>query len=166
MSFVLLPGTGKYINEILDNTVKLEEADLPYKNFVARMGKWYKILLSIGAAAMILLGLPMYFIWEPTVGILCFVIAGLALLILPTMISYKCYVSKTSIKEKYFILFIKIEKEILWEDIKYKKIRIGQNNSITFYNKDKKKLMSFDGALVGYNHIVKMAKRSSIIQIK
>lgn len=115
---------------------------------------------------MVVLGLPMYFVWEPTVGILCYVISALALLILPTMISYKCYVSKTSLKEKYFILFIKIEKEILWEDIKYKKVRTGQNNSITFYNKDKKKLMSFDGALVGYNHIVRMAKQSSIIQIK
>ena len=39
MSFTPLPGTGEYINEILDNTVKLEEADLPRENFVARMGK-------------------------------------------------------------------------------------------------------------------------------
>ena len=45
MSFTPLPGTGEYINEILDNTVKLEESGLPYKNFVARMGNWYKILM-------------------------------------------------------------------------------------------------------------------------
>lgn len=166
MSITPLPGTGQYINEILDNTVKLEESDLPYKNFVARMGKWYKILLSIGATAMIALGFPMYFLWEPTVGILCFVIAGLALFLLPTMISYRCYVSKTSLTEKYFILFIKIDKEILWDEIKYKKVKVGKNNSITFYNKNKKKLVSFDEALVGYNRIVKMAKRSSIIQIE
>ena len=111
MSFVPLPGTGKYINEILDNTVKLEEADLPYKNFVARMGKWYKMLLSIGAAVMILLGLPMYFIWEPTVGFLCFVIAGLALLILPTMISYKCYVSKRRLKKNTLFFLSRLKKK-------------------------------------------------------
>ena len=87
MSITPLPGTGKYINEILYNTVKSEESDLPYKNFVARMGKWYKILLSIGAVIMIALGLPIYFRWDTTVGILCFVIAGLALLLLPTMVS-------------------------------------------------------------------------------
>ena len=166
MSFTPLPGTGEYINEILDNTVKLEESGLPYKHFVARMGNWYKILLSIGAVIMIALGFPMYFVWEPTVGILCFAIAGLALLLLPTMISYKCYVSKASLKEKFFVLFIKIEKEILWDEIKYKKISVGKNNSITFYDKNKKKLISFDEALVGYYRIVKMAKRSSIIQIK
>ena len=166
MSVTPRPGTGQCIYEILDNTVRLEESDLPYKNFVARMGKWYKLLWSIGAAIMIVLGFPMYFVWESTVGILCFVMAGLVLSFLPTMISYKCYVSKNSLTEKYFLLFIKIEKEILWDEIKYKKVRVGKNNSITFYDKNKKKLVSFDGALVGYNRIVKMAKRSSIIQIK
>ena len=166
MSITPRPGTGQCIYEILDNTVRLEESDLPYKNFVARMGKCYNVLLSIGAAAMIALGFPMCFVWESTVGILCFVIAGLTLLLLPTMISYKCYVSKTSLTEKYFVLFIKIKKEILWDEIKYKKVRIGKNNSITFYDKNKKKLVFFDGALVGYNRIVKISKRSSIIQIK
>ena len=117
MSVTPLPGTGQCIYEILDNTVKLEESDLPYKNFVARMGKWYKLLWSIGAAIMIVLGFPMYFVWESTVGILCFVMAGLTLLLLPTMISYKCYVSKTSLKEKFFVLFIKIEKEIFWRKL-------------------------------------------------
>ena len=166
MSVTPRPGTGQCIYEILDNTVRLEESDLPYKNFVARMGKWYKLLWSIGAAIMIVLGFPMYFVWDSTVGVLCFVMAGLVLSFLPTMISYKCYVSKTSLKEKFFVLFIKIEKEILWDKIKYKKIRVGKNNSITFYDKNKKKLISFDEALVGYNRIVKMAKRSSIIQMK
>ena len=85
MTMSFLPGTGKYMNEILDNTVKLEEAELPHKEFVARMGKWYKILLSIVSAISIVLGLPMYIFWEPTVGIICFLIAGLALLILTSM---------------------------------------------------------------------------------
>ena len=85
-----------------------------------------------------------------------------ALFILPTIISYRCVVNKIFLKEEYFILFIKFKREVLWDSVKYKKIIIGRNNSIKLYDANRKKLISFDGATVGFGRIVKMAKRSSI----
>ena len=70
--------------------------------------------------------------------------------------------NKISLKEEYFVLFIKVKKDVLWETVKYKKITIGNNNSIKLYDANRKKLMAFDGATVGFGRIMKMAKRSSI----
>jgi hypothetical protein len=68
--------------------------------------------------------------------------------------------------EECFILFIKYKKEVLWNDVKYQKFRLGENKSIVFYNENRKRLISFDGTTVGFNQILKMAKRKGIVKIK
>ncbi len=165
MLFVL-PNNGKYLGEILDEAVELEDAVMKNDEFIARFGKVYKISLSIAAALMIALGTVMLLSWDTAIGILCFILAGCALLILPTLFSYQCAINKSSLKEKYLILFIQIKKEVFWDDIKYKKVTFGQNSSIIFYDKNKKRIMSFDNSIVGFNKIMKMAKRREICNIK
>ena len=155
-------GSARALTDYLEASAEAEELDLPKGEFVAKMGRAYKIALSIASLVSLAIGIPSTFIWREEVGNIFLVLGIAALLILPTIISYRCVVNKIFLKEEYLILFIKIKKEVLWESVKYKKIIIGRNNSIKLYDANRKKLISFDGATVGFGRIVKMAKRSSI----
>ncbi|MBE7027359.1 MAG: hypothetical protein E7410_07380 [Ruminococcaceae bacterium] len=157
-----MPGLGRAMSDYLETSAQCEELDLPKGEFVAKMGKAYKIALSIASFASLVIGIPSTFILHEEVGIIFLVLGVAILLILPTIISYRCIVNKISLKEEYFVLFIKFKKEVLWESVKYRKIKIGRNYSIKLYDINRKKLMSFDGATVGVGRIVKMAKRGSI----
>ena len=157
-----MPGVGRAMADYLEASARCEELHLPKGEFVGKMGKAYKIALSIASFVSLLLGTPTTFLWHEDVGIIFLVFGIAALLVLPTIISYRCVVNKISLKEEYFVLFIKLKKEVLWESVKYRKIKMGKNNSIKLYDSNRKKLMSFDGATVGFGRIVKMAKRSSI----
>ncbi len=157
-----MPGLGRAMSDYLEASVASEEFDLPKGEFIAKMGKAYKIALSITSFVSLAVGIPNTFIWHEDVGIIFLVIGIAALLVLPSILSYRCVVNKTVLIEEYFILFIKRKKEILWSDVKYRKIRIGKNNSIKLYDENKKLLISFDNAIVGFNRIIKIAKRCSI----
>ena len=157
-----MPGVGRAMADYLETSAECEELDLPKGEFIAKMGKAYKIALSIAAFASLVIGIPTTFIWHEDVGIIFLILGIVALLVLPTIISYRCVVNKIFLKEEYLILFIKFKKEVLWESVKYKKITIGRNNSIKLYDANRKKLISFDRATVGFDRIVKMAKRSSV----
>ena len=155
-------GSARALADYLEASAEREELDLPKGEFVAKMGKAYKIALFIASFVCLAIGIPTTFIWHEEVGIIFLVLGIAGLFVLPTIISYRCVVNKIFLKEEYFILFIKVKKEVLWDSVKYKKIIIGRNNSIKLYDANRKKLMSFDGATVGFSRIVKMAKRSSI----
>ena len=71
----------------------------------------------------------MTFVCHEDVGIIFLVLGIGALLVLPTIISYRCIVNKISLKEEYFVLFIKLKKEVLWDTVKYRKITILNYNS-------------------------------------
>lgn len=159
-------GLGRAMVDLLDASAECEELDLPSGEFVAKIGKLYKIVFSVASLISFLIGIPGTFIWREDVGIVFLIIGILLLLILPTMLSYRCVVNKTVLEEKYFILFIKFKKEVLWRNVKYKKIKLGNNKSIKLYDKNKKRLISFDGAIVGFNRILKIAKQSSIKDYK
>ena len=155
-------GSARAMADYLEASAEAEELDLPKGEFVAKTGRAYKIALSIASLVSLAIGIPSTFIWREEVGIIFLVLGIAALLILPTILSYRCVVNKIFLKEEYLILFIKFRKEVLWESVKYKKIIIGRNNAIKLYDANRKKLISFDGATVGFGRIVKMAKRSSI----
>ena len=155
-------GSARALADLLESYAERDELDLPKGEFVAKMGRAYKIALSIASLVSLAIGIPSTFIWREEVGIIFLVLGIVALLILPTIISYRCVVNKIFLKEEYLILFIKFKKEVLWESVKYKKITIGRNNSIKLYDANRKKLISFDGATVGFGRIVKMANRSSV----
>lgn len=157
-----MPGSARALADYLESSAQCEELDLPKGEFVAKMGKAYKIALSIASFVSLAIGIPSTFIWREEVGIVFLVIGIATLLVLPTIISYRCIVNKISLREECFVLFVKLKKEVLWESVKYRKVKLGNNKSIKLYDVNRKKLMSFDGATVGFGRIAKMAKRSSI----
>ena len=105
-----MPGAGRAMADYLEASAAGEELDLPKGEFVAKMGKAYKIALSIASFVSLVIGVPTTFVWHEDVGIIFLVLGIAALLVLPTIISYRCLVNKTSLKEEYFVLFIKIKK--------------------------------------------------------
>ncbi|MGM9643640.1 MAG: hypothetical protein ACI3X1_00995 [Eubacteriales bacterium] len=159
-------NSGNFLSDVLETSAEKEESDLPHKEFVMRTGKLLKILLTIAVIASFGIGLPMFFLLDRGIALLLLIPGGCGALVLPSLLSYRCKVDKISIKEEYWVLFIKVEKEVLWDDIKFKKVTIGNNKSIKLYDENKKKLLSFDGATVGFNRIVKMANRSTIQKLK
>ena len=154
--------------EYFDACAACEELDLPHGDFVARFGKMYRKSMVIFSAVAICPGL--FILWldieQLDIAPIFLTFGGLLLLLTPTFLTYRCTVNKVSLKEEYWILFFKCKKEVLWNDIKYKKLKYGRTNSITFYNANKKRLLSFDASIVGFKRICKMAKRSSILKFK
>ena len=68
---------------------------------------------------------------------------------------------KIAITTKYYVLFVKVSKEVLWKDVEYKVVKRDSNGeplSIRLYNSKKKRLISFDYSVVGFEKILKMAK--------
>lgn len=157
-----MPGLGRSLADYLESSAEGEELDLPKGEFIAKMGKAYKVALIIASLVSLDIGIPSTFIWREEVGIIFLVLGIAALLVLPSVFSYRCVVNKNVLIEEYFILFIKMKKEILWNDVKYRRIRLGKNKSIKLYDKNKKLLFAFDGVIVGFSRILKFAKRSSI----
>ena len=166
MSYI--PGLGRAMSDLLESSAENEElnAELNNKEFVAKIGKAYKITLLIVSVFGVAFGLPM-FIWLGEWVALIFLCLGCCgFLVLPSLFTWRCTVNSISMTEECFILFIKYKKEVLWNDVKYQKFRLGENKSIVFYNENGKRLISFDGTTVGFNQILKMAKRKGIVKIK
>ena len=121
--------------------------------------------MAIMAGIAIGIGCPLMFVWD--VAVLLFVPGLCLLLLLPSFLSYKCLINKELIQEEYFILFFKKKKTIYWNDVQYKKVKIGGvNKSITLYNENKKQLVSFNELIVGFERVIKLAKRCSIKDMK
>lgn len=119
--------------------------------------------MTISSGIAIVVGTPLMFFWDAAV--LFFVLGVCLLALLPTFLSYKCLINKELMAEEYFILFFKKKKIIYWSDVKYKKVKIdGRNKSITLYNANKKRLISFDELIVGFERVNKLAKRSWILK--
>lgn len=161
---------GKLIGEILDSQAEIEELDLPSGNFVATISKGNKIALVVASIVGIILGAILWrFEGGAWLSILFSALSLVVILFLPTLFSYKGYISRETMREEYLIVFFKIIKEVEWKDIKFKKLKrdeYGEIDGIKFYDENMKKLMSFDEATVGFTRIVKMAKKGSIKEIK
>lgn len=161
---------GKLIGEILDSQAEIEELDLPSGNFVATISKGNKIALVVASIVGIILGAILWrFEGGAWLSILFSALSLVVILFLPTLFSYKGYISRETMREEYLIVFFKIIKEVEWKDIKFKKLKrdeYGEIDGIKFYDENMKKLMSFDKATVGFTRIVKMAKKGSIKEIK
>ena len=158
---------GRAFFEMIEASARCEELELPEQEFAATYGKLYKRANAVMAALGILAGIIILLLDNAEVGALFLVLGiGLALL-LPTVLSYRCIVNRAFMREEYLILFFQMKKEVHWSDVKYKKVKIdGGNKYIKLYDANKKRLISFDGDIVGFERIVKMAKRNSIAQYK
>lgn len=160
VSIIRYSGTP-YLFACLEASARSEESELPKGEFVTRYCKSYKKLMAIMSGIAIAIGGTLMFFWD--VAIL-FLLLGLCLLsLLPTFLSYKCLINKELMEEEYFILFFKKKKTVYWRDVKYKKVKTnGRNKSITLYDAHKKRLIAFDELIVGFERVVKLAKRSRI----
>lgn len=134
--------------------------------FVAKNCKALKIASIIESILSTVGGILIFFFLNEEIAILFLVLGICMLLLLPTILSYRCLVNKTFMKEEYFVLFFRLKKEIHWSDVKFKKVITGRNSYIKLYDKNKKRLISFDSSTVGYNRIVKLAKRMWIIELE
>ena len=163
-----MPGLGRAMSDLLESSAENEElnADLKSKEFVAKIGKAYKIALLIASIAGVGFGISMLIWLDEWVALIFLCIGCCGFLILPSFFTWRCSVNSVSMTEECFILFIKYKKEVLWNDVKYQKFRLGENKSIVFYNQNKKRLISFDGTTVGFNQILKTAKRKGIVKLK
>jgi hypothetical protein len=164
VSHIRNTGTGAMF-DYLEACARCEEMELPRGEFVATYCKKFKKQMAILSGIAIAIGGLFMFFWN--VAVLFFVLGLCLFLLLPSFLSYKCLINKELIQEEYFILFFKRKKIIYWSDVKFKKVKIGgRNKSITLYNANKKRLISFDELIVGFERVIKLAKRSSIKDIK
>ena len=162
-----MSGPGKYLGNLLESLAEAETEDLEivHGEFTARIGKWEKITFSVAAVLSIALGVPVSLLESADIGLIFLILGGCMLLLLPAILSYRCVVNKTFLQEEYWLLFIKITKHILWDNICYRKQTVGKRLTLVLYDERKKRLISFDNSIVGYRRIVKLAKRSSIRDI-
>lgn len=158
-----LNHTSKYLSELLNNLRKGEEDSLQANTFVGTIAKGYKYSLLVVSVVGIGMG---YFlsvpIQDPSIGMIFGSLGLVALSMLPTYFSYRCYVDKRILKVEYYILCFKIKKEAYWKDVEYRVVKRdskGNPLSIRLYNSNKTKLISFDYSVVGFGKIVRMAKR-------
>ena len=156
------------LNDLINHAAEKEElsADLRSNEFVAKTGKVFKMLLAVTSPLSVAIGVPVFLVGDKFVGLLLGIIGLCGLAVLPTLLSWKCTVNKESMTEEYFILFIRRTKKVLWSDVKYKRVSLGTNNSIVFYSEKRKRLISFDGSTVGFNLILRMAKKKGIPDLK
>lgn len=145
-----------------------EEDSLPAGAFVGRITNACKYALLF--FALLAIGMGCFLYLPPInseIGLLFGVIGLLIASLLPTYFSYRCFVDKTVLKATYLILCFRITKKTLWKDVKYKKVKrdaLGNGVSIALYDTNRKKLISFDALIVGFDRIVKTAKHLPKLQ--
>ena len=162
--------SNQFIYILMNNSRKEEEAQTistrSFSGSVARINKIVMIALCvIGLGLGSLLCFPLSF---PNVGVVLLALGLIVLPALPTYFTYRCFVDAYTLKAEYYILCFKVKKEVLWKDIRYKKVKrdkYGEALSIHLYNTDRKKLISFDCGIVGFDHIVKLVKRKGVLKL-
>jgi hypothetical protein len=154
-------GIGE-LNNYFEMSAEVESFDLPHGEFVARICKAFRLVLTVVFIFAACVGLLFSVFINKEIGYLSLGLSVCLALILPTILSYKCTVNKELLIEEYYIIFFKRHKEILWSNVKYRKSTVGRSKSIKFYDENIKLLIAFDGTTVGFSRILKLAKRSSI----
>ena len=154
--------SSRYLAELL-NALRIEEEESITKHaFAGTIAKGYKY--SVLATSILGIGMGYFLsvpIQDPKVGMIFGAVGLIALCMLPSYYSYRCYVDKSILKESYYILCFKVKREALWKDVKYKRVKRDANGNayrIHLYDAHKKKMISFEHGVVGFGKIVKMAK--------
>ena len=162
--------SSQYMAEWINKLRIEEESPLYAKSFIATIAKAYRysilIVCIVGLGMGYFLSVP---VQDPGVGMIFGLLGIAGLLMLPTCFTYRCHVDQSMMKESYFLLCFRVRKEVLWQDIAYKRIRRdskGKPLSIRLYDKHGKKLISFDNTIAGFGPIVRMAKRVPVLRRK
>ena len=101
------PGLGKAMNDIWESSAEGEELDLPRGEFVAKNGKAFRMTMLVGAILAVASGALLTFLLREKLGIVLIVLGCCLALILPTLLSYRCLINKTLMREEYYVLFLK-----------------------------------------------------------
>ena len=150
--------TARYLAEAMEASARVEEFDLPEGEFVGRCGKMFRRIFTALTAILSALGVWAYASGRRDVAYLFAALAVIGILILPSILSYKCIFTKQSVTEECLIVFFKYRKEVFWRDVKYKKLRGGEASYLVLYDRNKKRLATFDSGTVGFTRIVKKVK--------
>ena len=154
--------TSRNLSRLLNNLREKEEDSRSSTSFVCSIAKAYKYGLLIASVFGIGMGYFLIaYIQNYPAGSMFAITSIISLLVLPTYLTYKCYVNKNTINEKYYILCFKISKKASWKDVKYKRVKRDANGdayAIKLYDINKKKIISVSNEVVGLRRIVKMAK--------
>ena len=62
-------GSARALADYLEASAEAEELDLPKGEFISKMGRAYKIALSIASLVSLAIGISSTFIWHEEVGI-------------------------------------------------------------------------------------------------
>lgn len=154
---------SEMLDGVFDSQRKIEENQITSNKFKAVYSKGIKYGMLMATVVLMIISYLLIFVHKQVdIGrTSCFLLL-FPLLLLPTLFSYKCYIDRVSMKEEYFILCFKVKKEVYWKDVSYKLTErddVGNAISIKLFNSDRKKLISFDKAIVGFDKVVRMAKR-------
>ena len=159
---------AKNVGSWLNEARKYEEVSLSSKSFAVTISKGYRYSTLLTCVVGLGMGCCLLFwIRDPIAGWAFGALGIAALLVLPTCLTYRCYVDKTVMKESYFLLCFKVTGEVYWKDIGYKKVKRSFNGeplTIRLYDKGKKKRISFDYSMVGFGKILKMAKQVPVLK--
>ena len=156
-----------HLSEMLDGVFnsqrKIEENKIDSNKFKAAYSKGLKYGMLVATVALMIISYLLIFVHKQVdIGMgSCFLLL-FPLFLLPTLFSYKCYIDRVSMKEEYFLFCFKLKKEVYWKDVSHKLIGrddAGNAVSIKLFNADRKKLISFDKGIVGFDKVVRMAKR-------
>lgn len=136
------------------------------KNFVIYTSSAFTISIAIFTVLLAFLGALFHISAEDKIDIafavFFYALATFLLFGFLYFISYRCTVNEEKIVKRVLWIF---EKEILWSKVKYKRIkRRGaiEGISIVLYDEQKKRLIDFDPASVGYTNMELMIARKRI----
>lgn len=154
---------SEILDGVFDSQRKIEENEIPSNEFKAVYSKGLKYGMLIATVVLMIISYLLIFVYKQVDigGALC-VFLLVPLLTLLTLFSYKCYINYESMKEEYFLFCFKLKKEVYWKDVSYKLIErddVGNATSIKLFNSDRKKLISFDKGIVGFDKVVRMSKK-------
>ena len=164
-----MSNIGRSLSKALQACAESEEVGYSEKTFVAKVSRMHKNMLLMGAVIMlaIAVGITIYVLiirqWWLLIAGAVFWLPGLGILALWFGIcTYRCVISEAVIQEEYRILFFKRKRIILWQDVKYRIIHPGMNKYIKLYDANRKRLITFDASIVGFERISRLAWRDSI----
>ena len=160
----MIGGVKIQFGETASTAGAVNNADLlPKRHFCARFSKAFRrtfvfLITFMGIAGVLQImagsepGVPQFFLG----------LTGMGLLMLPTLLSYRCDVDESALREYYLVLFIPRRNEVLWRDVRSKKVRrdkLGCPLSIKLYNEKGRKVFYVGETVTGLGPITRMAKK-------
>lgn len=149
----------------LNSRREWEERKLNKKKFTARYSRATRLSLVVLTGIMLLIAAIQVLAGERDTAAVILLLTSPMLLLLPTALSYRCEVDGTRMRESWLILCIPRRKEVLWKDIRSRRVRRDQWDhiiSIRLYDEKGRKVFSMGRDITGVGLICHMAREKGI----